>query len=272
MSNGIHESLESLAIDIDLLLPLDGNPRKGNVNAIISSYSEFGQIKPIVVKPNGDGTFTVIAGNHQLEAAKKLGWDKIAAVQYDVDNSRAIAFALADNRTMELGYTEPELLNDMVLEINDYYPELIDGLGWDEFELAELEQRAIRQEHQVIDSGTYVPPVIISDYDENEIEEPVRQPQPGIDRNSISVTETRDGQHLTAKSNVDHNDAAVRGSTTISPLSAPKAVVQYTLVFDSAQQQSRWYDFIKWLRSNSEIDGDTTAEKLINFIENSCDI
>ena len=137
MANGIHESLLSLAVDIDMLFPLDNNPRRGNVEAIMSSYAEFGQIKPIVVRPNGDGTSTVIAGNHQFEAAKRLGWDKIAAVEYDVDDKRAIAFALADNRTMELGYTEPELLNDFVLEISDYYPELMDGLGWDEFDIAE---------------------------------------------------------------------------------------------------------------------------------------
>ena len=152
MANGIHESLLSLAVDIDTLFPLDNNPRRGNVEAIMSSYAEFGQIKPIVVRPNGDGTSTVIAGNHQFEAAKRLGWDKIAAVEYDVDDKRAIAFALADNRTMELGYTEPELLNDFVLEISDYYPELMDGLGWDEFDIAEIEQKSIRESHQVVDS------------------------------------------------------------------------------------------------------------------------
>jgi len=127
--NNIHESLHHLAVDIDSLIPLEDNPRKGNVDAIASSYLEFGQIKPIVIRPNDDGTATIIAGNHQVQAAKKLGWDQIAAVQYEVDNMRAIAFAIADNRTMELGYTEPELLNDAILEIGENYSRVSGGMN-----------------------------------------------------------------------------------------------------------------------------------------------
>lgn len=280
MANGIHESLLSLAVDIATLVPLDNNPRRGNVEAIMSSYAEFGQIKPIVVRPNGDGTSTVIAGNHQFEAAKRLGWDKIAVVEYDVDDKRAIAFALADNRTMELGYTEPELLNEFVLEISDYYPELMDGLGWDEFDIAEIEQKSIRESHQVVDGGDYRPPVITNpnasfddpeEITDEEDEAPTDNRQP-VDMSAVEVTKTRDGQQLSARGGVDQRDAAIRGSTTVSPSSAPQAVVQYTLVFDSPQQQSRWYDFIKWLRSNPSIDGSTTAERLMNFIDEHCEI
>ena len=125
--NNIHPSLKSMAVSVDALTPLEGNPRVGNVDAIMASYSEFGQVKPIVARKNDDGSATVIAGNHQLEAAKALGWDKIAVIFLDADDKKAIAFALADNRTMELGYTEPELLTDMLLEISDYYPELLEG-------------------------------------------------------------------------------------------------------------------------------------------------
>ena len=47
MSNKIHESLKQLAVDVDKLVPLEGNPRKGNVQSIMASYKEFGQIKPM---------------------------------------------------------------------------------------------------------------------------------------------------------------------------------------------------------------------------------
>ena len=47
--SGIHPSLKSLAVDIDSLDYLEGNPRIGNVEAIMASYSEFGQVKPIVI-------------------------------------------------------------------------------------------------------------------------------------------------------------------------------------------------------------------------------
>jgi ParB/RepB/Spo0J family partition protein len=293
MPNGIHESLLSLAVDINSLEPLEGNPRKGDVDAIVSSYAEFGQIKPIVVRPNGDGTATVIAGNHQLQAAKKLGWDKIAVVQYDVDNRRAIAFALADNRTMELGYTEPELLNDMVMEINEFYPELVEGLGWDEFEMAEIEQRSIRDDNQVVEAGSaYIPPVVSEtsgngftsarldsplqyeerDEDDETYDEPQR-PSPSIDMNTVSITRDRDGnQQINVREGVDQNDAVIRGSTTVTPGSAPQAVVQYTIVFDNTQQQARWYEFIKWLRTDPAVAGTTTAEKIIDFINQHIEI
>jgi hypothetical protein len=279
MSHNIHESLLHLVVDISTLLPLEGNPRKGNVDAIISSYSEFGQIRPIVIRPNSDGTATVIAGNHQLEAAKRLGWSVIAAVPYDVDNDRAIAFAIADNRTMELGYTEPELLNQMILEVNDVYPELLDGLGWDEFEIASLEREAIRDEYQVVGSGSsYIPPVLVSQPGTQFGElppDPITQPyvaptqQPTIDPNVISISKDREGNQqitLNPATQTNQHDAAVRGSTVVAPNSAPRAVVQYTIVFDDTDQQSQWYDFIKFLKSSEDIDGGTVGERLINFI------
>lgn len=283
MPDGIHESLEHLAVDIDSLIPLEDNPRKGNVDAIASSYLEFGQIKPIVIRPNDDGTATIIAGNHQVQAAKKLGWDRIAAVPYEVDNTRAIAFAIADNRTMELGYTEPELLNEAILEIGDFYPELLEGLGWDEFDYAELEQKSIREDHQVVDAvGTYVPPVIgapssgfgngFGSSSLDQVEQPVRQ-LPRLDHSAVSVTRDSDGKtELNVRAGVDQSDAVIRGSTTVSPSSAPQAVVQYTIVFDTPQQQARWYEFVKWLRTDPAIAGSTTAERLIDFIDQHIEI
>lgn len=279
--NNIHESLHHLAVDIDNLIPLEDNPRKGNVDAIASSYLEFGQIKPIVIRPNDDGTATIIAGNHQVQAAKKLGWDQIAAVPYEVDNMRAIAFAIADNRTMELGYTEPDLLNDAILEIGDFYPELIEGLGWDEFEFAELEQKAIREDYQVVDNvGSYVPPVITSPgtgfgngFDSRGDEEQPVRPVSRLDHSAVSVTRDSDGKaELNVRAGVDQSDAVIRGSTVVSPSSAPQAVVQYTIVFDTTQQQARWYEFIKWLRTDPAIAGSTTAERLIDFIDQHIEI
>ena len=283
--NNIHESLQHLAVDISELVHLEDNPRKGNVDAIASSYLEFGQIKPIVVRPNDDGTATIISGNHQVQAAKKLGWDKIAAVPYEVDNMRAIAFAIADNRTMELGYTEQDLLNEVILEIGDFYPELIEGLGWDEFEFAELEQKSIREDNQVVSSaGSYIPPIIQSpsgngfgngfDRDPEDDEEKRALHKPThMNMDTVSVSRDVDGKtELNVRAGVNQDDAVVRGSTTVSPSSAPQAVVQYTIVFDTHQQQARWYEFIKWLKADPAVAGVTTAERIIDFIDQHIEI
>ena len=87
----IHKSIENLAVPLSELVHLENNPRKGNIDAIVASYKEFGQVKPIVIKDNKDGTSTIIAGNHQYEAAKKLGWDKIACIKFEGNNESAIA-------------------------------------------------------------------------------------------------------------------------------------------------------------------------------------
>ena len=259
--NGIHPSLKSLAVDIDTLDYLEGNPRIGNVEAIMASYSEFGQVKPIVAKKNDDGTATVIAGNHQLEAAINLGWEQIAVIFLDADDKKAIAFALADNRTMELGYTEPELLTDMLLEISEYYPDLLDGLGWDEFELASMESDMIIEQARMDNSEEEIPQTR-----EQIAEQKVYDD--AVDSIKGMVQKDDSGENrIVANSNLDHSDIATRGSTIAVPGSAPQAAVQYTIVFDNADQQALWYKFIKWLRSDPAVDGDTTAEKLINFID-----
>jgi ParB-like chromosome segregation protein Spo0J len=259
--SGIHPSLKSLAVDIDTLDYLEGNPRIGNVDAIMASYSEFGQVKPIVARKNEDGTATVIAGNHQLEAAINLGWEEIAVIFLDADDKKAIAYALADNRTMELGYTEPELLTDMLLEISDYYPDLLDGLGWDEFELAAMETEVIIEENSVIGKREVVEETIQQTNEQRAFNDVV-------DSIKTMVQKDESGENrIVANSDLDHSDIATRGSTVAVPGSAPQAAVQYTIVFDNADQQAQWYKFIKWLRSDPAVDGDTTAEKLINFID-----
>lgn len=256
--NNISKDLLSLALPVEKLIPLENNPRKGNVEAIMSSYKEFGQMKPIVVRPEKDGTYLVIAGNHQLMAAKNLGWEKIAAVQMDVDEERAIAFALADNRTMELGHTDAAMLNDLVIDLWDEYPELFEGLGWDEFELAAIQESQFQLEE--------ISPIADGYFTATMTNGPTMP-------TNIVIEESEDGERkIFANSEMDHNKIAVSGSTIVSPGSAPQAVVQYTIVFDNPDQQRRWYDFVRYLRNNSEISGTTTAEKLINFIDTYTEI
>ena len=109
----IAKDLENLARPIDTLKSLPGNPRKGDVDAVARSYERFGQRKPIVATKDG----TVIAGNHQLAAARKLGWSEIAVVVVDDDELTAKAFALADNRTADLGTYDNELLAELLADV-----------------------------------------------------------------------------------------------------------------------------------------------------------
>jgi len=254
MEHNVNESLSALLTPLDALTSLEHNPRVGNIPAIMASYEEFGQVKPIVVRPNEDGTSTVIAGNHQVEAVRRLGWTHIAAVPIDADDKRAVAFALADNRTMELGYTDSSEASQMILEIVDDYGDLMESLQWDDFEIAYYEEQIASPVEA--DEGGFIRPVL------TELAGAAAEAIAGM------VQEDEDGtRKIIADDSVDHEEVAVQGSTAVVPGAAPRAVVQYTIVFDDPDQQKRWYEFIRWLRGSADYEGSTTGEKLVSYID-----
>jgi hypothetical protein len=97
------------------------------------SYQTFGQRKPIVALKDG----TVIAGNHQLEAAKRLGWTEMAVVTVDDDDTTAKAYALADNKTADLGTYDDELLANLLADVA-VDPELLNATGYDDKDIEDL--------------------------------------------------------------------------------------------------------------------------------------
>lgn len=131
----IQNDLRGLACDIDDLNLLPGNPRRGNVEAVARSLEAFGQRKPIVARRSDR---VVIAGNHTLQAARALGWAEVAVVWVDDDEVTSKAFALADNRTAELGDYDQELLAELIGEVGSVDPELLAASGWSEEAVAEL--------------------------------------------------------------------------------------------------------------------------------------
>jgi hypothetical protein len=91
---------------------LTADPRNARLHddrsydAIAASLRQFGQRKPIVV----DGT-KVVAGNGQLEAARRLGWTHLAVTDTEgLTPEQVRAYALADNRTAELSEWNVEVL------------------------------------------------------------------------------------------------------------------------------------------------------------------
>ena len=142
MTQTINPQLESLLVPLDRLEVLDKNPRKGDVAAVAKSYEKFGQRKPIVARVTGGTddapTGVVIAGNHQFRAAKKLGWTHIAVVWTDDDEATAKAFALADNRTSELGSIDDDLLAQNIREIMEIDESLIASAGYSQDDVDKL--------------------------------------------------------------------------------------------------------------------------------------
>lgn len=117
-------------VPIDSLLPHPDNPRRGNVDLIAESLEANDQYRPIVVQAS---TRHVLAGNHTMLAAQKLGWDKIQAVLLDVDDEKARRILLADNRTGDVGGYDDEALAGLLQSLPDlagtgYAPADLDDL------------------------------------------------------------------------------------------------------------------------------------------------
>jgi hypothetical protein len=130
----IAANLIPLATPLDQLHTMPGNPRRGDVEAVARSLERFGQLKPIVARADG----TVIAGNHTLMAARQLGWPELAVVRTDHDDATAKAFALADNRTSELGTYDEQALLDLLNEVNAVDPSLLAAASFAATDLDDL--------------------------------------------------------------------------------------------------------------------------------------
>lgn len=261
MIDNIDDSIRSLAVDIDLLKPLEGNARRGDVKAIKASYSKFGQLKPIVAVRDESGDLVVIAGNHQLQAARQLGWDQIAVAVVELDNDDALAFSLADNRISDLGSTDNALLLDMISSSISYDEEFFELLGWDDFSVAAIENSVISSSisgPSDPNAGWIAPEIVIRDF---EASQPVTESR-DVPSESTNGTSTKQP----APQNVSNETIVTQGSTATSSSGVRNAVIQFTLVFDEPTQQSKWYSFLKWLKESPAYDGETTAQRLLDFI------
>lgn len=133
----IAADLVPLAFAVDKLCLLPGNPRRGDVEAVKRSLEAFGQRKPIVARRSDS---VVIAGNHTLQAAQALGWSEIAVVWVDDDDTTSKAFALADNRTAELGDYDDAALAELIGQVGSVDPDLLIASGWNSQSVQELIQ------------------------------------------------------------------------------------------------------------------------------------
>lgn len=142
MNHQIHSSLAGLAVEISTLTPDPRNARQHderNLKAVIDSFREHGQVKPIVVQRVSDKGLPMVirAGNASTTAAKALGWTHIAAVVLDVSDKEARAYALRDNRTADLAEWDlPNLGAELRALKDDGFD--VTTLGWEAFEYEPL--------------------------------------------------------------------------------------------------------------------------------------
>ena len=62
-----------------------------------NSMDRAGLLQPVIVRPTGNHSFELIAGERRCRAAEALGWEEIDAVIRDVDDRTLLTLALVEN-------------------------------------------------------------------------------------------------------------------------------------------------------------------------------
>lgn len=107
--------MEIEEVDIDLIKPMEGNPRKisqKEIEDIKKSIKEFGDVQVLVVNKDN----TVIGGHQRLKVLKELGYKKVKVVRVDLDEKKAKILNIALNKTG--GIFDELLLPDFLEGIN----------------------------------------------------------------------------------------------------------------------------------------------------------
>lgn len=128
--------MNSKWINIDKVHLWEENPRINEhvIEQLALSISEFGFLNPLIVQKSSG---KIIAGNTRYKAAKKLGLLKVPVIYTDLDDNKANAFAIADNKLGELALWDDDLLKELLHDLNDSEYNL-DILGFNEYELESL--------------------------------------------------------------------------------------------------------------------------------------
>jgi hypothetical protein len=92
--------------DVSELHEDEDNARRGNVDVIDSSLSEFGQHRFVVAQRDG----RIVVGNHLYRTALQRDWNKIFVQWVDDDYEKGTRRGLADNATGDLAEWDTDAL------------------------------------------------------------------------------------------------------------------------------------------------------------------
>jgi len=86
-------------IPINQIEPNPEQPRVeiGDLSELSSSIKQNGVLEPLLVKPNGDGTWMIIAGERRWRAANLAGLREVPCIELDIDEKSIAEIALIEN-------------------------------------------------------------------------------------------------------------------------------------------------------------------------------
>lgn len=110
------------------------NVNEGDINAIVESIERNGFFGSVLVNKR---TNHILAGNHRVLAAKRLGFITVPVTWVDVSEEEELRILLVDNRTARLGVDNIEGLVSLLEELAETDAGLI-GTGYADYDLDDL--------------------------------------------------------------------------------------------------------------------------------------
>lgn len=108
-----------------------------NLLTIKNSLQTFGQMKPLIVQKS---SMSIIAGNGTFQAMKALGWEKADCYIVDIDDMKAEAFCIVDNRATDQSEWDQKKLTEELQILSEFDEELLNCTGFDATELEKMLQ------------------------------------------------------------------------------------------------------------------------------------
>jgi ParB family chromosome partitioning protein len=88
-------------VPVELLHPNPNNPRKHfaeeDLNTLAQSLKAKGLLQPLVVRPRGDGSFEIVAGERRWRASQLAGLHDLPVLVRELDDKETLEIALIEN-------------------------------------------------------------------------------------------------------------------------------------------------------------------------------
>lgn len=101
---------------------------EAHIEQLAASMAQRGQMEPILVYRRQDDTFLVIDGRHRLQAAIRLGWKTIAAIERSPDDVEEDELAVAVHRRDLDAIEQAQAVAKVVAEIKNDMPSMSEAV------------------------------------------------------------------------------------------------------------------------------------------------
>ena len=129
-------------IPIDKIHPNPTQPRRNHVDIaeLAESIREKGILEPILVRPRGDGSWEIVAGERRWRAATEVGLSLVPCIELDVDDQGCLEISLIENlQRRDLDpFEEADAIARLVQEFGYTHEQIARKLGRSRTSITEL--------------------------------------------------------------------------------------------------------------------------------------